>query len=209
MHAGVISKERVGGLSDGVMAIAATILVLELKVPVQEEITMELVLHWARVMFGWLVSFAVIGIAWFDNQAILRQASGWSESLTMLTMAQLGAVSLIPFASNLIVDHPESLLAAVAFSGVILLTGIFSATLGQLLIRRPHLHASPATAAFLQDRVRTQLLIFTICATAAVLGALWHHPFLGIALWVLSPVSFALLLRRRHASAEFPEGAAS
>ena len=55
-----ISKERVGAISDGVIAVAATLLVLELKVPEGAIENSEVLLHWFRLGTAWLISFMMI-----------------------------------------------------------------------------------------------------------------------------------------------------
>lgn len=192
-----VSKERMGALSDGVIAIAATILVLELSVPEDARLDAGIVLHWLRVMTGWIISFAMIALVWFDSHALFRHARDWSVPLAALTMLQLAAVSLIPFASNLIIDYPDSLAAGLTFSGVMLANGLIAAGMGALLSASPHLHVFDQSAALLRQRARGQAVICLAVASAAVAAALLHHPFTGIVFWALSPVLVALVSRRR------------
>ena len=102
-----ISKERVGALSDGVVAIAATILVLELKVPEDHSLSRSDVEHWVLIILGWVVSFIMITVMWLENHRQLALASAWTMPLMVVTFAQLGLISLIPFGSNLIMDQPS------------------------------------------------------------------------------------------------------
>jgi uncharacterized membrane protein len=190
-----VSKERMGALSDGVIAIAATILVLELSVPEDATLDAEIALHWLRVMIGWIISFAMIALVWFDSHALFRHARDWSVPLAVLTMLQLAAVSLIPFASNLIIDYPDSLAAGLTFSGVMLANGLIAAGMGWVLSRSGHLHAFDHTGALLRQRARGQVTICLAVAAAAVGAALLHHPFTGVLFWALSPALVALVGR--------------
>jgi uncharacterized membrane protein len=187
-----ISKERISALSDAVIAIAATILVLGLKVPENVEISSQLAWHWSRIMLGWAVSFVVIATVWFDTHALFRNAREWSSTLAILTFLQLGTVSLVPFVSNLVIDHPDSLAAAISFSLVMLANGLISAFMGQVLVQAPELHAFGHTGRYLSHRVRSQIIMYGLTALMAILGAVAHHPFLGVALWVLSPILITL-----------------
>ena len=68
-----ISKERLGALSDGVISIAATLLVLGLTVPDGDPLSSDVLFHWMRIFAGWAISFTVIAIVWFDNHFLLFQ----------------------------------------------------------------------------------------------------------------------------------------
>jgi uncharacterized membrane protein len=190
-----ISKERIGALSDGVIAIAATILVLELSVPEDTPLDAGIALHWLRVMIGWLISFAMIALVWFDGHLLFRHARDWSVPLAVMTLMQLAAVSLIPFASNLIIDYPESLAAALTFSAVMLANGLIAAAMGGLLARSAHLHAFDHSGSLLRQRAQGQVVICLSVATGAVAAALLHHPFTGVVFWALSPALVALVVR--------------
>ncbi len=190
-----ISKERIGALSDGVIAIAATILVLELSVPEDATLDSGIALHWLRVMVGWIISFAMIALVWFDSHALFRHARDWSVPLAVLTMLQLAAVSLIPFASNLIIDYPDSLAAGLTFSGVMLANGLIAAVTGGVLSRSGRLHAFDHSGALLGQRARGQGVICLRVAVAAIGAALLHHPFTGVLFWALSPALVAMVSR--------------
>lgn len=182
-----ISKERVGALSDGVIAIAATLLVLELKLPQDHALSPEYMLEWARVFFGWIVSFAMIAILWFENHLQLAHASRWTVRLTIVTFAHLGLLSLVPFASNLIMDDPGDLGAALAFNAILLANGLCSACGTWLLSRQSAIHRHPGTARLLARRSLFQMVAYTGVAIISLIGAVAHHPFIGVALWLLMP----------------------
>ena len=80
--------------------MAATLLVIELEVPESTSLTNELIFHWSRVFVAWIDSFIMV-VVWLDNHMFLSTARQWSLKLTLFTFMQLGAVSLIPFASTL------------------------------------------------------------------------------------------------------------
>lgn len=108
--------ERLGALTDGVFAIALTLLVLELKLPDPPPADLSLVeilaTDW-HPFLGWVISFVVLARLWLiqhDTAATLIRAS--SHTL-VINMVFLGTISLIPFSANLIsvynLDEPLSL----------------------------------------------------------------------------------------------------
>lgn len=110
------APERLGALTDGVFAIALTLLVLELKFPdpPPADLTLGEILRtdW-HPFLGWIISFVVLARLWLiqhDTAASLTRAS--SRTL-MINMVFLGTISLVPFSANLIsvynLDEPLSL----------------------------------------------------------------------------------------------------
>jgi uncharacterized membrane protein len=99
------APERLGALTDGVFAIALTLLVLELKLPEPPpaDLTLGEILRtdW-HPFLGWIISFIVLARLWLiqhDTAAALTRAS--SHTL-LINMVFLGTISLVPFSANLI-----------------------------------------------------------------------------------------------------------
>lgn len=188
-----ISKERISAISDGVIAVAATLLVIELEVPESAAMTDELIFHWSRVFAAWIISFIMVVVVWLDNHMFLSKARQWSLPLTIFTFLQLGAVSLIPFASNLVIDHYESRAAMLAFNGVMMLNGIVSYAISRILVANVALLEDEQTAAYLQQRAKRQLWIYVIVLALAVAAGHFQHPLFGVVLWAISPIMIARL----------------
>lgn len=183
-----ISKERIGALSDGVIAIAATLLVLGLAVPDGDVMSQTVILHWLRVFAGWAISFTMIAIIWFDNHFLMAQTTRWNIRLAQLTFLQLALVSLIPFAADLITDYPKRISAALSFDLIMLANGLVSAFSCRYIARSPTLHSGPHVAALMAKRAQFQMAIYLAIAGISALGAWLQHPFLGVVLWIFSPL---------------------
>src|SRR3954468_15393220 len=68
-----MSKARLEAFSDGVLAVAITLLVLDLHVtPEQGSIPHQLVTHWTSYA-AYVISFIVIGVIWINHHALLAQ----------------------------------------------------------------------------------------------------------------------------------------
>jgi uncharacterized membrane protein len=183
-----ISKERAGALSDGVIAIAATILVLELKVPEDHSLSRSDIEAWGLLFLGWVVSFVMIAIIWLDNHRLISLAPVLTYSMMLLTFTQLAMVSLIPFASNLIMDQPDNLEPAMAFNLIMLINGVCSALGGMLIARDLRSHGEQTLGIKLGRRSLVQILLYALTALTALLSATLHHPFIGVGLWVFMPL---------------------
>jgi uncharacterized membrane protein len=191
-----MSKERVGAISDGVIAVAATLLVLELKVPEGTIENSDVVLEWFRIVAAWLISFVMIVTVWFDNHLFLVEARQWTARMTIVTFAQLATLSLIPFVCDLVVDHFREIEVIIAFNIVMFFSGIISVTLGLIIAAGNDRDGSLEGGHYLRRRARLQLLIYVFISVIALAGAFLHHPFLGVLLWSVCPIIIGCFLKR-------------
>jgi TMEM175 potassium channel family protein len=124
-----MSTGRTEAFSDGVFAIAATLLVLELKVPQVGPggLADALLGNWPSYA-TYVVSFLVIGIIWVNHHAVMERIRKVNRPLLFLNLMFLMAVALIPFPTALLADylqagHDERLAAAV-YGGSMTLMGL-------------------------------------------------------------------------------------
>jgi uncharacterized membrane protein len=135
---------RLEALSDGVFAVAMTLLVLDLHTPVVETIHGEAdlgraLLALAPRLFVYLMSFLTLGIFWVGQQTQLNHLARTDRNHAWLHLAFLFAVSLMPFSTSLIaqfISYRAALLvywANIALLGGVLYVGWRYATKAQLL----------------------------------------------------------------------------
>jgi uncharacterized membrane protein len=132
----VSSTSRAEAFSDGVFAIAATLLVLELKVP-----------H-------------VIGIIWVNHHAVMDRIKRVNRPLLFLNLVFLMAVAAIPFPTALLADylqvgHDERLAAAVYGTTMAVMGIAFGIMWAYAVLSEDLLHEGIDL-----DRARRSLLIF-------------------------------------------------
>lgn len=98
---------RVEAFSDGVFAIAVTLLVLEIKVPRVGEggaLSAALLARWPSYA-AYVVSFATIGIMWANHHAVMDHVRRADRGLLLVTVFFLMAVSFIPFPTAVLAEH--------------------------------------------------------------------------------------------------------
>jgi uncharacterized membrane protein len=101
--------ERLEAFSDGVFAIAITLLVLEIRVPSAEEVADPSALIralgalWPSYL-GYVISFVTIGIIWANHHNLFRLVARVSHGLVLANLLLLLTVGFVPF--------PTALLAA-------------------------------------------------------------------------------------------------
>jgi uncharacterized membrane protein len=95
---------RLEAFSDGVFAIAITLLALELPRPEGDDLWHELATQWeAYAAFG--VSFLTIGIIWVNHHALVDRIVHADRGLLFLNLFLLMWVSLIPWPTALVAEH--------------------------------------------------------------------------------------------------------
>jgi uncharacterized membrane protein len=100
------SVERLAALSDGVFAVAMTLLVLDLRAPATEATHSERdLLHalapLASRLLVFLLSFMTLGIFWVGQQVQLSYLARSTRDLTWTHLAILVSISLMPFSTAL------------------------------------------------------------------------------------------------------------
>jgi len=105
-----LRTSRMEAFSDGVFAIAITLLVLELVVPSLEggSVGQRLLEEWPSYL-AYLVSFASIGAAWVEHSAITEHLDRADPVLLRLNLLLLFFVSLLPFATRMIGEYAEAI----------------------------------------------------------------------------------------------------
>jgi uncharacterized membrane protein len=141
----VVSTNRTEAFSDGVFAIAATLLVLELKIPHAEAggLLGALLERWPSYA-TYAVSFLTIGIIWVNHHAILDRVKTVDRPLLFINLVFLMVVAAIPFPTALLADylregHDERLAAAI-YGGTMWMMGLAICAVWAYVIRGGLLH---------------------------------------------------------------------
>lgn len=93
-----MSRQRLEAFSDGVMAVAITLLVLDLHVNPNssQSLGQQLVTEWPSFV-AFLVSFLVIGVIWVNHHAVIRRADHVDRLLLFYNLLLLLFVTIMPF----------------------------------------------------------------------------------------------------------------
>lgn len=205
------SKDRLGAVCDGVAAITATLLVIDLKVPFGDEgsLLWSDLAEQAHLLLAWAISFLMVGVIWYEQHFVFAHSARLDTAFIVAALCQLAFLSLIPFASSMIGLHLDSLVAALVFTAVMTINGFVVALQSFILARRAHLHASP-TARRLAERATMQLVAYSLIALFSVAVAIVHMPLTGIVAWLMSPlIPAGLQLHSRRKQLAPPHAAQS
>lgn len=120
-----INKNRFEAFSDGVFAIAATLLILELRIPEPRVnlpdggLTQGLLALWPLYIV-YVASFATIGIMWINHHALFHSVTRVSYPMMIFNLLLLMLVAFLPIAIEVLSKFGLSP-AAVEFNGLIFL----------------------------------------------------------------------------------------
>jgi len=176
--------DRTVALSDGVFAIALTLLVLNIEIPAVDGDL------WGQLGdllpdFGaYALSFAVIAALWRRHHVFFRALTAIDRRLTNLNLLYLGFVALIPFPTGLLADRGDEAPAAILYAATIAAV----TTVGGLMA----MHAERAGLVHGTEVDRSLLSIFSTAAVfVASIPIALIDPGLGELFWlVLIPVGY-------------------
>jgi uncharacterized membrane protein len=175
---------RLEAFSDGVFAIAMTLLILDIKIPpAGSDLHAELLRQWPSY-FSFLVSFAFIGIMWINHHRLFTHIARSDDVLLVLNLLLLLGVVVVPFPTAVLAIH----LGQAGQRPALILynaTYVFIAVIFNLLWR----YASSAERHLLARDVDTTS-VQRISGQYA-LGPLFYIVCLGLS-WVSAAASLAL-----------------
>jgi uncharacterized membrane protein len=163
-----IEFSRIVAFSDGVFAIAITLLVLAINVPdhLQDESLADALWGQRPDFLAYALSFAVIGRFWLVHHRFFGEVTAFDGRLLALNIFYLAWIALIPFSSEVLGDHggegPAIVLYATNLSGVVL-----TALWMQVSARRSGLTAIDA-ATYREDRYRALWIAAVFLASVPV-----------------------------------------
>jgi uncharacterized membrane protein len=124
-----MSKERVETLSDGVFAIAITLLVLTIAQPDRySDLAQQLADRWPAFA-AYVVSFAVIGIMWFNHHSIFAHFERVDRGFVYLNLLLLMTIVFIPYPTGIFgqaLRKGEGAQTAAVFYSVVMTVNAFA-----------------------------------------------------------------------------------
>ena len=186
---------RLEAFSDGVFAIAMTLLALELKVPhfdgggnMTDRLISGLTNQWPSY-FAFLTSFFTVLIMWVHHHAIFRLVKGADATLLFANGSLLMLVTVVPFPTAVVAEYlrtPAAGAACAFYAGFFVLIGIAFIVLLWAAFRPSIVDpdASPTTIARLRKSYRLGPPLY-LAATIAAPFSPWLAMGICTALWIV------------------------
>ena len=122
--------DRVGAFSDGVFAIAITVLVLTISMPTVPASELDDALRdLIRPVLAYFLSFYVVGVYWFSHHKMWHFIRRVDSRFLALNMVLLAFVALLPFPTDLMGTYGQTREATIIYAVAVSLTGIASTAL--------------------------------------------------------------------------------
>ena len=110
---------RIAYLSDGVFAIAMTLLVLGLEVPDTSVAPLaEQLRERLPNLIAFLLGFGLVGNVWWSHHKFVGQVAAFDPGLLRLNLLFLGVVALAPFPTGMLGSAPTDRWAVIPFIGL-------------------------------------------------------------------------------------------
>jgi uncharacterized membrane protein len=199
---GETESSRILPFSDGVFAIAITLLAMQLDVPMLLEESEAAGSLAARVLKLWpmfesfVISFLVIGVFWISHHRLFRLIRRYNTALIWLNILLLLCISFLPFSSELLGTHTGNEFAVVFYAGSIIVTGLLQLSIWLYATHRRRLvdaDLSPHLIRFFTLRSLAAPVVFALSIPVAFLNTR-----LAIYFWILIFIVLYLLSRIYH-----------
>ena len=193
--------DRIAALSDALFAIALTLTVLEVRIPMHASIMTERALMAAigEVMprlLTYLLSFLTLGLFWIGQQTVLNHLHRTDRYMTWLLLGYLALIAIVPVTTGLLADYITYRTAVIVYwlnilaIGIISLAAIRYATQAGLVSGREGMEATGA----LWWRLVTGQILYAFGAALCLI-----HPYWSIAFIVVVQAYLAFGPHRSHA----------
>ena len=194
-----MKTERLEMFSDGVFAIAITLLILEIKIPKHEDLVLcgglynYLIQLWPAYL-AYFVSFFVIGIYWSGHNWLFTFIKRTDHVFNLLALLFLMTIALLPFPTALLGDfiaNEEYRNAAVTAYCVGFLLPAPTSLIGLIYATHKHRLVEPNLS---KKFIRGQLLKFSVaCIFSSIAIALsFHHPLISVGIVAFLCLMFLL-----------------
>lgn len=197
------NAERLKTFTDGVVAIALTLLVLPLVDSVPEAARQQLTAavwlhHYHDQLLGFAVSFLVVMAFWLNRHNLFEYVARVSPLLMRLNFAWMFTIIFLQLPSALLWAVPTDRSILALYIGTMLLGSVSLTLMDWLVYRTPELqHAGhPLTRAHLLISLATTLLYLAALTLALLLPGLSYYSLLLLLL--TRPLRGLILARENH-----------
>jgi uncharacterized membrane protein len=199
--------DRVKFLSDGVFAIAMTLLIFNLKLPDLDpgdgsRLLALKIREQLPALAGFLIAFYILGVNWIIHTRVVRHLTGYDRGLLFKNLAVLLLVALMPYGAAMYAkfspaavqaDPSAAKLSWMVYASIAAIMSVCMASLWRTAIKKNLVdeRVTPRLAAFISARIWMNVLIFV----SSIAAALYLDIFYAAALPWLSPLCIFLLHR--------------
>ncbi len=180
---------RLEAFSDGVLAIALTIMVLELKTPHGADLAALRPL--APTMLSYVLSFIYIGIYWNNHHHLFQAAERVNGGVLWANLHLLFWLSLVPFATNWMGNSHFDTWPVVVYGAILLMAAVAYYVLVHVLIVHHPEESLIATAIGGDLKGKVSIALYV-----AGIGVAFLHPWAGAGVYAVVALIWLIPDRR-------------
>jgi uncharacterized membrane protein len=172
---------RILTFTDGVFAIAITLLVLGFDDPTGHDVARRILDQWPQLL-AYLLSFAVVGRMWLIHHRFFATLHRFDRPLLLLNLTYLAAVVLVPYTSELLGDHGGEPVIVVLYAVVLAIATILQWAMVRHTLRAEHV----------REELRARVVPFggrrAVFAPALLIASIpvaFANPHIAEVMWVL------------------------
>ena len=185
-----MSKHRLESFSDGVFAIVITLLILNVHLDHQRELTLNVLGGLTPDIVAFVLSFIIVGVYWVSHHNMLHMIKMVDRRLLWLNLLLLLAIVFIPFPAGLLGQQLWNPIAVATYGINLMVVNalgtamwLYAGSHSQLMVSG----VSPAMVRFVARLHSTPILVYAV----GILLAYWYIP-VSMLLFAAVPAFFIL-----------------
>ncbi len=178
------SMERLVFFSDAVFAIALTLLVIDIKVPLDDEGgSADVVLAAIPSIYAYALSFYVIAVNWMGHHRKYAHIERFDSRLIGLNFLLLFMVAFVPFPTSLIAEYGGEVTSVVLYAAVVASLSLLQLAAWAYAHHAGHLAADvdPQLYRYMARNLLAVPLVFGL----SILIAIFWDPWIAMWSWIL------------------------
>lgn len=181
------SLERVNAFSDGVFAIAGTLLVVNIKVPeALDAEALVLLRQMAPQILAFLISFLVVALYWASHHRLFLLMRRVDSAIMRLNLGLLALICLLPIATAMISSDTPSTGVVEIYAGQVALIGLINAAMWLRVLVSGDLRQPEVTNARIRGGFVSSLLAPLVFLGSILLAR--HSPDWAMRTWIILAV---------------------
>jgi len=195
------NTNRVDALTDGVFAIAATLLVIEIKLPniptphTQQQVLNSL-LEVVPSFVAFAISFFTILIYWINHDGISKAIKYYNHRGSWLNIILLFFIVIIPFPTKFIAEYPTELVSVVTYGITMMLLGASANLLFWYLAFRANLLDPKISMKARRSIMKKFLFGPTLYLVATALA--FVNVYISISIFIITPIIFFIPVSKEN-----------
>ncbi len=168
-----MDTKRVEALSDGVFAIAMTLLIIDLRVPeiggaFSEKTLVDNLLILRPVIFSYFISFTVLAMYWISHHVFFHLITKEvNRLLALINMVFLAFIAFLPFSAHLLGAYDHSRVAVIFYGLNLIFISAASITLFFYALHSHEIDTEHVTARIIKQAV-IRMFLTPICALIGI-----------------------------------------